>query len=197
MSRFVFVSLPMPRHVNPMAATASALTARGHDVLWAGSESFLRPFVGPDAAIHPIPLRAHRGQADRGMAAAKSRWEGYIAPHCRSTLSGVDAAVTAFAPDLLVVDQHAMAGAIVAHRHGLRWASIAPTTMELTKPYTALPRVEAWLRGLMATMWTDAGMPGEPPHDLRFSPHLLVAFTGTTLAGEMPWLGNAVFVGPS
>ena len=26
-------------------------------------------------------------------------------------------------------------------------------------------------------MWTKAGMPGSPPHDLRYSPHLVLAFT--------------------
>jgi zeaxanthin glucosyltransferase len=131
------------------------------------------------------------------MAAAESRWAGYIVPHARITRPGVEAAVAEFHPDVLVVDQHAVAGALVAHRHGLHWASVATTTMELSRPYTSLPKVEAWIQGLMATMWTSAGLPGEPPHDLRFSPHLLIAFTGTALTGEMSWLRNAEFVGPS
>ena len=51
MSRFLFVSLPLPGHVNPMAAVATALTARGHEVVWAGSESFLRPRIGDQAVV--------------------------------------------------------------------------------------------------------------------------------------------------
>ena len=153
MSRYVFVSLPLTGHVHPMAAVAQALTARGHTVVWAGSESFLRPIVGPETVIQPIPLRAHRGQADRGMTATKSRWEGYIVPHARVTLPGVEAAVTEHRPDVLVVDQHALAGAFVAHRHRLRWASIAPTAMELTRPYRAYPLVEAWIHEQMAAAW--------------------------------------------
>ena len=197
MGRYLFVSLPLTGHVNPLATVSAELVARGHEVLWAGSESFLRPLLGPDAAIAPIPLRAHRGQADRGMAAAKSRWDGYIVPHAKGTLPGIERAVAAFRPDVLVVDQHAVAGALAAHRAGLPWASMATTTMELTRPYRALPKVEAWLQERMAMMWTAAGLPGEPPHDLRFSPHLLVGFTGEALTGPLEWPDNAVLVGPA
>jgi MGT family glycosyltransferase len=197
MGRFLFVSLPLSGHVHPLAAVSAALTDRGHDVLWAGSERFLRPVLGPDAAIAPIPLRAHRGQAELGMAAAKSRWDGYIVPHARITLPAIERAVADFRPDVLVVDQHAVAGAVAAHRAGLPWASMAPTTMELTRPYRALPKVEAWLQGRLAAIWTAAGMPGAPPHDLRFSPHLLIAFTGTALTGPLDRPGNAVLVGPA
>ena len=197
MGRYLFVALPLTGHVNPMAAVAKALLERGHEVLWAGSEAFLRPVLGPDAAISPIPLRAHRGQADRGMAAAKSRWDGYIVPHARTTLPGVERAVASFRPDVLAVDQHAVAGALAAHRAGLPWASLAPTTMELTRPYRAVPKVEAWIHERMAAMWSAAGLPGDPPHDLRFSPHLLIAFTGRALTGPLDWPHNAVLVGPA
>ncbi|MFI0944260.1 glycosyltransferase [Streptomyces sp. NPDC021020] len=197
MGRYLFVSLPLSGHVHPLAAVSKELVARGHEVLWAGSESFLRPVLGPDAAIAPIPLRAHRGQADRGMAAAKSRWEGYIVPHARMTLPGIEKAVAAFRPDVLAVDQHAVAGAVAAHRAGLPWASLAPTTMELTRPYRALPAVEAWIHARMAEIWAAAGMPGRPPHDLRFSPHLLVAFTGEALNGPLEWPEGARLVGPA
>jgi MGT family glycosyltransferase len=131
------------------------------------------------------------------MAAARSRWEGYVVPHAKATLPGIERAVAEFRPDVLAVDQHAVAGAIAAHRAGLPWASLAPTTMELTRPYRVLPKVEAWIQGRMAAAWTAAGMPGEPPHDLRFSPHLLVAFTGSALNGPLDWPDNAVLVGPA
>lgn len=191
------LALPLTGHVNPMSAVADALTERGHDVAWAGSEAFLRPLIGADATIFPIPLRAHRGQGERGMAATKSRWEGYIVPHARVTTRGVEDAVEQFQPDVMVVDQHAVAGAVVAHRHDLLWASVAPTTMELTRPYRSLPEVEAWIHEQLAAIWTTAGQPDAPPHDLRFSPHLLIAFTGTALSGELAWPDNAHLVGPA
>ncbi len=198
MSRFLFVTLPLTGHAHPIAAVAAALGARGHEAVWAGSESFLRPILGPDALVHPIPLRAHRGQAEQGMAAAKTRWEGYIAPHAKATLPGIEQAIATLRPDVLAVDQHAIAGALAAHRHALPWASLAPTTMELSRPYRAtLPKVEDWITALMAAMWTRAGLPGEPPHDLRFSPHLLIAFTGAALAGEVDGPTRTALVGPA
>jgi len=197
MGRYLFVSLPLTGHVHPMAAVSAELVERGHEVLWAGSESFLRPVLGPGAAIAPIALRAHRGQADRGMAAARSRWDGYIVPHAKATLPGIERAVAAFRPDVLAVDQHAVAGAIAAHRAKLPWAGMAPTAMELTRPYRAWPKVEAWIHERMAAAWTAAGMAGSPPYDLRFSPHLLIAFTGAALTGPPAWPDNAVLVGPA
>ncbi|WP_433615703.1 glycosyltransferase [Dactylosporangium sp. CA-139114] len=194
--KLLFLSLPLTGHVNPMAAVAAVLTRRGHEVLWAGSESFLRPLLGEAAHIHPIPLRAHRGQAERGLDATRSRWEGYIVPHAKSTRKGVDAAIEAFRPDLLVVDQHAIAGAVAAHAHGLPWVCVAPTTMELTRPFRrGLPRVEEWILGQLAAAWTAAGRPGEPPHDLRFSPHGTIAFTAGALAGEP--VAGVRLVGPA
>jgi UDP:flavonoid glycosyltransferase YjiC (YdhE family) len=199
MSRFLFLSLPLTGHVNPMVAVAKVLLARGHEVLWAGSESFLRPLAGPDAHIHPIPLRAHRGQAERGIDATRSRWEGYILPHTKYTRKGVEAAVEAFRPDLLVVDQHAIAGPIVAHRFGLPWATVATTAMELTRPFArGLPKVEAWIQQQMRTAWSAAGRPGEPPWDLRFSPDLVIGFLGEELLDDASQLPpNTVTVGPS
>lgn len=197
MSRFLFISLPLPGHINPMAAVAAAVAKLGHDVAWAGSESALRPVVGDDAQIFPIPLRAHRGQRERGMAAHKARWEGYIVPHARVTRKGIEAAVESFRPEVLVVDQQALAGAVIAHKAGLRWACVATGSMELAQPMANMPKVEAWIDERMAEIWTEAGMPGTPPHDLRFSPHLLISFTTRALLGAGRVPENAKLLGPA
>jgi len=193
-SRFLFVSLPLTGHVHPIAAVAAALTGAGHEVAWVGSESFLRPLLGDGVHIYPVGLRLHRGQGDLGMTATRSRWSGYVVPHARHTFGAIDSAVRDFRPDVLAVDQHAVAGALVAHGHGLPWATVAPTSMELTRPYRALPKVEGWIQEQLAELWTWAGRPGDPPHDLRFSPHLVVAFTGAALTGNPP-VANLALVG--
>jgi zeaxanthin glucosyltransferase len=195
--RFLFVSLPLTGHLNPMAAVADAVARRGHDVAWVGSESFLRPVLGPDATIHPVGLRLHRGQSDRGLTALRSRWAGYIVPHSRHCLPAVDRAVVEHRPDVMVVDQHAVAGALVAHRHGITWATAAPTTTELTRPYRGLPKVEQWVQDRLAGLWTGAGLPGTPPHDLRFSPHQVLAFTSEALMGPACTPAAVTFVGPA
>ena len=193
--RFLFHSLPLAGHVYPIAAVANELAGRGHDVAWVGAEAFLRPLLGQRAQVYPTGLRLYRGELrDFGMTATRSRWEGFIVPQTRFTLPAVQRAVEEYLPDVMAVDQHAMAGAIAAHRARLRWATLAPTTMEITHPYRALPKVDSWIHGLMAAMWTSAGLPGTPPHDLRFSPDLVIAFTGERLAGP---IDGVVLVGPA
>jgi zeaxanthin glucosyltransferase len=195
-ARYLFHSLPLTGHVHPIAAVAGALSARGHEVAWTGSERFLRPLIGPEATVYPTGMPLYRGgQHEHGLAATRSRWTGYIGPHTRFTLPAVDRAVTEYRPQVMVVDQHAVAGALVAHRHRLPWASLAPTSMELTRPYRALPKVEAWILDQLARMWTRAGLAGTPPHDLRFSPHLVIAFTAAALTGSLPV--DAELVGPA
>jgi UDP:flavonoid glycosyltransferase YjiC (YdhE family) len=195
-SRFLFHSLPLTGHVYPMSAVARRLADRGHEVAWSGSEAFLRPLLGPEVEVFPTGTRLYRGaRRDQGLTAAKSRWQGYVVPVTKFTLAAVTGAAEKYQPDVLVVDQHATAGALVAHRLGLPWATMAPTTMEFGRPYRHLPTVEAWLQGLLRGMWTAAGLPGEPPHDLRFSPHLTISFTSEALAGPAP--AGVVMVGPA
>jgi MGT family glycosyltransferase len=49
----------------------------------------------------------------------------------------------------------------------------------------------------MAGLWTAAGLPGAPPHDLRFSPHQVLAFTSEALAGAVAAPASVTFVGPA
>ncbi len=197
MSRFLFVTPPLAGHVNPAAGVAQALVERGHDVAWAGSEARLRPLLGPDAVVYPTGMRPHRGRSDTGTAAVKSLWEGFVVPFARFTLPAVEKAVEAYRPDVMAVDQHALAGALAAQRHGLRWATLCSSSMELTEPFRDLPRVDAWIHGQLAALRAGAGLPEDEAHDLRFSPYLVIAFTGTALTGLLPFPGHFALVGPS
>jgi zeaxanthin glucosyltransferase len=181
--RYLFVVPPLAGHANPAVAVDQALRAAGHDVAWVGSESYLRPLLGRDALVYPTAMRPYRGQLDTGTAALKSLWQDFVVPFTRFTLPAVDKAVRAYRPDVLVADQHAVAGALVAHRHGLRWATLVPQSMELTHPLRALPTVDSWVRARLVALWHDAGLPPEGFRDPRFSPHLVLAFTTTALTG--------------
>jgi UDP:flavonoid glycosyltransferase YjiC (YdhE family) len=196
MSRFLFVVPPLAGHVNPAAAVAQALAVRGHQVAWAGSQARLSALLGPDALVYPTGMRLYRGRADTGMAAVKSLWEGFVVPFARFTLASVERAVEAYQPDVLAVDQHALAGALAAQRHGLPWATMCASTMELTRPLRGMPKIEDWINGLMAGLWAEARMPGEVP-DLRFSPHLVLAFTDAALTGGYPFPEHFALVGPA
>lgn len=197
MSRFLLVTLPLSGHVHPALAVARALADQGHEVAWAGPEGFLRPLVGPDAVVYPTGLRPYRGQRDLGARALKAVWEGFVVPYAKFTLRAVDAAVRDYQPDAVVVDQHACAGALAAHRHGVAWATLAPSAMELTRPFRDRPAIEAWIHRNLASLWAAADLPGEPAVDLRFSPHLVVALTTTALTGPVPFPDHYALVGPA
>lgn len=189
MSRFLFVSLPLPGHAYPATAVAAALRDRGHQVAWVGPESYFRPLVGPETTMYPTGLRPYRGQRDLGYRSIKSVWEGFLLPFARFTLPAVERAVAAYAPDAIVADQHAFAGALAAHRHAVRWATLATGAMELTRPFRDQPKVDAWVRGLVASLSPDG-------FDLRFSPHLVLALTTPALTGPTAFPDHVVLVGP-
>ncbi|MCG6497864.1 glycosyltransferase [Kitasatospora sp. A2-31] len=186
MSRFLFVVPPLTGHVNPTVGIARELAARGHDVAWTGTETVLRPLLGPQAQVFGTGTRAFRTQGGHGLAALRSLWEGFIVPYARFTAKPLDAAVRAYRPDAVLVDQHTPAGALVAHRHRLPWASLAPGAMELGRPFRGLPQVEAWMTGLLRGLWQRAGLPEEEFTDPRFSPALVLAPTGPALTGRVP-----------
>ncbi|MEU8510443.1 glycosyltransferase [Kitasatospora sp. NPDC048722] len=196
MSRFLFVVPPLTGHVNPAVGIAAELAERGHDVLWTGTETVLRPLLGSGAHVLGTGTRAFRAQGGHGLAALRSLWEGFIVPYARFTLKPLDAIVREHRPDVVLVDQHAPAGGIVAHRHGLPWASFAPGAMELGRPYRALPQVEAWMTGLLRGLWERAGLPAEEYTDLRFSPALVLATTGSALTGTRAHPPEYALVGP-
>ena len=139
MSRFLIVTLPLAGHANPAVAVADALSARGHEVAWCGSKAYFEPLLGPDSILFPTGTRLFRDQAGHGIGALKSLWQRYVIPMARFTLPAVDRAIGEYQPDVVLVDQHAVAGALAAHRHGLPWATLITGAMELTHPLAALP----------------------------------------------------------
>jgi MGT family glycosyltransferase len=83
---------------------------------------------------------------------------------------------------------------LVAERRGIPWATSATTSAELISPLAELPKVAAWLDGLLAGLRVRHGDPAAS-HDLRFSPYSVLAFSTAELVGEVG--GNVRFVGPS
>ncbi len=197
MSRFLFVVPPLAGHVYPASAVASQLAGRGHEVAWAGSPARLGALLGPGATVYPTGMRPHGGRSDTGMAAVKSLWEGFVVPFARFTLPAVDKAVISYQPDVVVTDQHALAGALVAHRHGLPWATMCTSSIELARPFAKLPKVDAWIRGHLARLCAESGLSGDEVPDLRFSPYLVIAFTSHALTGDVRFPDHYALVGPA
>ncbi|MCX4744496.1 glycosyltransferase [Kitasatospora sp. NBC_01287] len=209
--RCLIVVPPLAGHVHPAAALAEELLARGHQVAWAGSGPVLRELLGPDAEVHSTGSRLFRPQGGGGAAALRSLWEGFVVPYARFTRKALDGVVQEWRPDLLLVDQHAPAGALVAHRHGLPWVSLAPSALELAglprearearehadqAELAELAELAVWQCELLRELWRQAGLPSAEYTDPRFSPTLLLAFTGPALTGARPFPAHFALVGP-
>lgn len=209
MSRFLFVVPPLTGHVNPTISVGRELLARGHAVAWCGEPTFLRQRLPEGSLVLPAPegmpegvteAIADRSTGLRGAAALKFLWEDVLHPLAVAMVPGVEAAVDDFGPDVLVADQQAFAGALVARRHDLAWATSATTSAELARPLEGLPKVAEWVRQTLVDFQVEAGVPPAEAAegDLRFSEHLVLAFTTEAFVGSPETFPpSVVCVGPS
>ncbi len=205
MSRFLFVVPPLTGHTNPTLAVGRRLRDLGHEVAWTGHAKFLAPLlseddrliaVGEDPDDDVTAAATRRSQGLRGAAALQFLWQEFLLPLGRSMVPGVEAAAHQFEPHVMVVDQQAIAGAVVARRRGLPWATSATTSAEMVDPFALLPKVGEWVDGLLRDFMLEFGDTGDG--DLRFSDHLVLAFTTSALAGPgRSFPPQYTFVGPS
>jgi UDP:flavonoid glycosyltransferase YjiC (YdhE family) len=198
-ARFLFVVPPLVGHVNPAVGVAAELTARGHEVAWAGHDELLWQLAGPAALVFscavPPDLPA-RPAGLKGPAALKFLWEKFLVPLGDAMAPGVAAALDAFQPHVVVADQQALAGGLLAEAAGLPWVTSATTSAELVDPLAGMPKVADWVDGLVAGLRTRiAGGRGEA--DPRFSPHGVLAFTTRELLGAAELPPRVRLVGPA
>ena len=203
MSRFLFVVPPLTGHVNPTVSVARVLQARGHDVAWAAHPGTVKKLLPDGARIFAMPEVANpghvesvvdRAKAVRGAAALKLLWEDFLIPLARSMLPALDVAVTEFSPSVMICDQQAVAGGLVARRRNVPWATFATTSAGVVDPLAGLPQVKAWFDALIASLETDCGL----PHHGEMSPQLVVAFTTDAMVGSLDrFPSHYRFVGPS
>jgi UDP:flavonoid glycosyltransferase YjiC (YdhE family) len=208
MSRFLFVVPPVAERAWPARIVGRVLSDRGHDVVWVG-----HPRMAPDGAVvvGPIgPARAHllaalAAGADRATGGQGSpvgsivQWDDFLLPLARSMLPAVHAAIDAFAPDALVVDQQALAGAAAGYLHSLPWATIVPTSAGLADRLGDLPDIARRMRRRSRRFLREAGLDdiAAARLDPQASPHLVLAFSTEALAGPVDGAsGRCALVGP-
>lgn len=193
-ARFLFVVVPVVSHLWPAVAIGDALAAGGHDVAWCGPEGDLRPLVGPDASIYPTGKRSYREFRQVGVTAVREHWDEYVLPLNRFIARPVDRAVAEFQPDVVVADQYALAGALAAEGHGIRWATLCAGVLELTPPAQD-SGLQEWVRSKLAQALEAADLPADGSLDPRFSPYLVIATTTHALTGTAPMPKNCVLIG--
>jgi UDP:flavonoid glycosyltransferase YjiC (YdhE family) len=198
-ARFLFVVPPLVGHINPAAGVAAELAARGHEVAWAGHEELLWQLAGPDALVFSCGLPAGapaRPAGLKGPAALRFLWEDFLVPLADAMAPGVSAAIDAFAPHVVVADQQALAGGLLAEARGLPWVTSATTSAELVDPLAGMPKVAEWVGSLVAGLRARIA-DGRGAADPRFSPHGVLAFTTRELLGAATLPPRVRLVGPA
>ncbi|MFD9080656.1 glycosyltransferase [Streptomyces erythrochromogenes] len=208
----LFTVPPLAGHVNPTVAVGAELAARGHEIAWTGPAGALTRLLPAQARILPAGEEAggaytelhERWRNLRGVGALRFLWEEALVPLARAMVPGVERAVRTFGPDVVVADQQALAGPLVARRLGVPWATSASTSAELTRPFADFPKVGEWVAGQIAGLLAEFGAGREPRAgeaqgwDPRFSERLVLVFSTPELvgtAGEFP--AHHAYVGPA
>ena len=115
MARFLIVVYPLPSHLYAPVAIGQALADAGHQVAWCGPETDLRPLVGEQARIYPTGKRYYRAVRRRRRAeAARKLWPDVLVPLNRFISSPPTRRWPTTGRTCVVVDQYAVAGALVA-----------------------------------------------------------------------------------
>lgn len=205
MARFLIVVPPLTGHILPTVAVASSLAERGHEVAWAGNSGYLAGVLPPGRRVfavdeefagEPLAARLVRWRGLRAATAFRFFWEDFLIPLAHSMVPGVRAAVEVFSPDVILSDQQALAGALVARERGIAWATSATTTAELTGQYETMPKLGMWALEKLTELQITHGL--ADPVDLRFSDQLIITFsTLELLAPPEPPPPHIAFVGPA
>nr|WP_225443106.1 glycosyltransferase [Lolliginicoccus lacisalsi] len=179
----MFVVPPLVGHINPTLAVGAELARQGHDIAWAGDARFIHALGGSGLDIYDCVTMSLEDRGDLvGPAALKFLWEHFFIPLARAMAPDVTAAIEHFRPDVIIADQQALAGSLVADREGITWIPSATTSTELTDPLGSMPKVKDWVLGLLDELRDEIGAPATG-HDPRFSPHGILAFTAPELSG--------------
>ncbi|CAM3294592.1 glycosyltransferase [Kibdelosporangium persicum] len=193
--RFLFVVPPLTGHINPTVGVGEELRRRGHDVAWVGHPATLEALLPEQATV--FPALDDRLEADirrarlrwlelKGFAVLKFLWEEFLIPLAHAMIPGVQDAVKEYQPDVLIADQQALAGPVVARELGIPWVTSASTPAELIRPLRTIPKVEQWVLGQLRSL-SDV--------DPRFSEILVLVFSSPALVGGC-FPPNHVFTGP-
>ena len=150
MATFLFVVVPAQGHLNPTLATAVELRNRGHRVGYATGTD-VRGVIESEGLeflqVGPPGLNSHESVATQKMLKYKGLLSNYyfykvLMEYDREALKDLRQVADDFKPDVMVVDAITHAGAQVAERYGLPWATIHPVPGLI--PSRSAPPFTSW-----------------------------------------------------
>ncbi len=180
--RFLFTSAQLPGHLDwgGYLATARALVARGHDVLWVSGAAVEAQVRAAGVPFHivsetgwrwpPPPALPRAVMADDAWAAARAQRaldQWLDVERVATAATELEPVATAFRPHLLVTEHFVAAAALVAERLALRmvvagWPAYAqrrttsPTQLAIVEDFQQ--RLAAW--GSSGRYFAAGGAPG-------------------------------------
>lgn len=203
MSRVLFVVPPFAAHVNPTVSIAAELVAAGHECAWATYPQ-MRPLLPDGARVYEVrdsglagaEAELRRAASAPWLAGMKALFERILVPMAHDMMPATQEAIAGFRPDVVVADHQAIAAALAARQHGLRWVTSAPSATLLRDRLQQYPTVAAWVAKLYAGLEREAGLAPVAHPDL--SPELVLVYTSRYLAGEQEtYPASYRFVGPA
>jgi len=195
--RFLFVIPPFHGHLNPVLAIARELLTQGHDVAWVTSTA-ARDLLPEGATIYDSLEGAYEWSFTKTLELTEMpRGEQFYAYYRELVLPGAIASLddvmrgcAEFKPDVLLADQHALAGAIAARRLQLPWATSAPS-QQMTNPLGRL--VQQWVDEQVLELGSRFGVPNLK----EASEALILSYTSPLLVPRDAPPPQMRFVGPA
>ena len=213
MSKILFIVPPLTGHINPTVSLGQRLIQQGYDVAWIGYKDSLRKSLPPNHQIHPLDqpqkeertgLDHHGDQERRGFAALYHLWESIFIPLARESYPLILNYLSHEKPDLCIVDQQMLGGAMACQSLNIPYLTSATTSAALIQVLEGLPQVNAWHDRLLKDLWLEhkLGHILESKLDrLDLSPLGTLAFSSRELtlsiAPEQDLPKNVHFVGPA
>lgn len=143
MSRFLISTVPATGHVHPALPVASALVARGHDVLWHTGPEYAETVERTGARFVParhapgfMDLLPESDPAARGAAAGVSALRKLLVDRLPGQLADYEEIVNEWEADAVLVDLCSLGGAALHERRGVPWATLGISPLTMMSPDT-------------------------------------------------------------
>lgn len=211
MAKILFIVPPLTGHINPTVSVGQVLAKNGHEVAWVGYEEVLRRSLPSAYRVYPLDdeayidhesaVHTHGDQDRRGFAGLHYLWESVLIPLARRTVAKVESILTLERPDLCIVDQQMLSGAMVCQQLSIPYLTSATTSAALIDALEGLPQVNEWHERLLLNLWHEYGLRTDHIDRLDLSSLGTLAFSSQQLmlsiASDQTLSANIHFVGPA